>query len=119
MNYTRCLLLFLLLSGLLPAQGILRNSVAALNYPGAYPLPIMRHRRRVKGKDIANSNYNPNACQSALLSGGVGTGLNPAGDAAVGMYCNEAVPSTERKVGLVLMVAGGPVSLLGFLLHRR
>jgi hypothetical protein len=73
----------------------------------------------VKGKDIANPNYNLNACGSALLSGGVGTGLNPAGDAAVGMYCNETIPSTERKAGFVLMVVGGPVSILGFLLHSH
>jgi hypothetical protein len=73
----------------------------------------------VKGKDIANPNYNLNACGSALLSGGVGTGFNPAGDAAVGMYCNQTIPSTERKAGLVLLVVGGPVSLLGFLLHSH
>lgn len=199
MNYTQRSLLFLVLSCLLHAQGVKRNSIPASNYAGipasdrelsangadgwilessapdpddrsssakfslvhgAPPIgglsflpqasrpgtasvpstpakPAYWTKRRVavvslglalagtgaamwaKGKDVANPNYNLNACGSALLSGGVGTGLNPGGDAAVGMYCNQTIPSTERKAGFVLMVVGGPVSLLGFLLHSH
>ena len=68
-----------------------------------------------QGKNLANPNYNLNACQIALLSGGVGTGTNPSGDAAVGKYCNETVPGAGKKAGLWLMVGGGGLSSLSFL----
>jgi hypothetical protein len=51
-----------------------------------------------KGKDLPNTSYNVNACTSALLSGGVGTGLNPVGDAVVGKYCSETTPNTGKTV---------------------
>ena len=61
-----------------------------------------------KGKDLPNSNYNPSACQASFNSGPIP--FNPN-------FCNETVPSTGKKVGLVFMIAGGPVSLAGFLVH--
>ena len=68
-----------------------------------------------KGKDVINPNYNPTACQAALLSGGVGTGLNPFADAAVGEYCNQTIPTTEKKAGLWLMVGGGGITAVSFI----
>lgn len=61
-----------------------------------------------KGKDLPNPNYSPSACQASFNSGPIPYNPNA---------CNETLPSTGKKVGLVLMIAGGPVSLLGLLVH--